>query len=84
MSSVKPEHPGDYTGEGYLEATDEASKVEFTINADQPGNYAVETRYSNGGAREQSVSVYVNDKFIKEEQLPVTINGDTYARSSSR
>ena len=79
MSSVKPEHPGDYTGEGYLEATDEASKVEFTINADQPGNYAVETRYSNGGAREQSVSVYVNDKFIKEEQLPVTINGDTYA-----
>ncbi len=79
MTIANPQNPGDYTGSGYLEATDEQSQVEFTINVEKKGNYAVDVRYSNSGESEETVSVFVNDKFVRETEMPKTITADTYA-----
>lgn len=76
---VKPESAGEYSGTGYIEATNQDSKVEFTVTVQKAGNYAADIRYVNSKATEQPISIYVNGKFVRESLLPTTISADTYA-----
>jgi len=77
MNTIKPAEAGDYSGSGYAESIDENSAVEFSVTVDKAGDYAVDLQYSNK-EEEKTVSIYVNDRFVKESILPKTASEDTY------
>ncbi|WP_370148928.1 CBM35 domain-containing protein [Streptacidiphilus sp. EB129] len=78
---VSTEHTG-YTGTGFVEGYTDGNKgtadTTFTVSAATTGAYTSSLRYSNGTGSTMTLSLYVNGGKLRQIQLPVTADWNTW------
>lgn len=70
-AKVDTDHPG-FSGTGFVGGLwISESSLTYTVNASHAGNYSVKTRYSLGfgDSKDRNLSLYVNDKKIKQVEF---------------
>lgn len=75
-------HSG-YSGAGFVDGYNTWNKgasTTFTINMEKAGDYVVDLRYANAMSEDMTLSVYVNDKKIKQTVIPRLDNWDMWAK----
>ena len=78
INAVTAKNLDDFSGDGFVDGLGTGSKVTFTVDVPDAGDYAVRLRYSNGSGENKTISLYVNGEKVRTTTLSKMINWDTW------